>query len=293
MTIGVVDAHVPYSLMTVLRGVVEVEAEVEAVIHGQRHVVGPFIDITVGTDATEAQVGVREASFRAAVVARCLGHGRYLRGHRHAVSAAHDEGGGEVDLIRHRPLHGDVQLVAVVKLVGKPPVIPPVEAAFVPRQRVGGREVEARGVIMNVGLHAVRHAAPIHHVVVPTVGGRLYSCPRSILQHVACPLIVGFHRQVETARRLGIQARGELPGPHGFKLGGGRHPIVGGQVEERVGYAVHILRHHGVGQLGCHRAAHLPAHGDTRVEAHKSFAVGAEQAGVEARVKAPLRCQAP
>ena len=65
MTIGVVDAHVPYSLMTVLRGVVEVEAEVEAVIHGQRHVVGPFIDITVGTDATEAQVGVREASLRA------------------------------------------------------------------------------------------------------------------------------------------------------------------------------------------------------------------------------------
>ena len=56
---------------------------------------------------------------------------------------------------------------------------------------------------------------------------------------------------------------------------------------------MHILRHHGVGQLGRHRAAHLPAHGNTRVEAHESLGIGTEQAGVETRIKAPLRGQSP
>ena len=54
MTISIVDAYVPYALMAVLGGVVEVGTQVETVIHGQRHVVGALIDITVGTDAAEA-----------------------------------------------------------------------------------------------------------------------------------------------------------------------------------------------------------------------------------------------
>ncbi len=99
MTISIVDAYVPDALVAVLGGVMEVGTQVETVIHGQQHVVWTLV-----------YVGVNIVAIVAIFIAATggVGHGRYLCGHRHAVSAAHGEGGSEVYLLGYGPLHGDV-----------------------------------------------------------------------------------------------------------------------------------------------------------------------------------------
>ena len=185
MAVGIIDGEIPDAFVAVLRGVVEVEAHVEPVIGRQRDVVGPLIDefpmsIPVRKDSHPFSEGLGVG-----LPFRQRGHLHILRGQRHVVSRVVGPGGIHLRLLAEAVAQREVQLVTVVELVGIPLLIEVVEAALVPRQRVGQVGLQALRAILRVELQSVEAAAAHAHQLVPALCWRHQSAPRVILQQVA------------------------------------------------------------------------------------------------------------
>ena len=164
MAVGIVDAPVPDALVAVFGAVVDVHADVETVVGRRTDVVGPFEEEVFL--AAVAQVGVVDI----------------LCGHGEAVAAVIEPFGVEVCALAEGVAHRCVDFMAVVKLVVVPLGIIVLKLTLVPRQRIGGVELQAVCGIVCVELQSVEAPVPFHHLRVPVVGGWLQSLPVGILQ---------------------------------------------------------------------------------------------------------------
>ena len=260
--------------MTVLGAMVQVEAQVEPVVGRQRDIVGALVD-EVATDIV-ITIGAGHRGKR-----------HQLCGQRHAVAGVQRPCSIHLCLLRQVQARGEVQLVAVVELVVEPAVVEVVELALVPRQRVGSLHLHLLVLILRLGLNAVEAAATVHHLRVPRGCGRLQTCPAVELQQVARQLVVALQRQHPLLGGLHVGTYRPLVGVHGPCILRGGHPVVGGQVEERVADFVHILRHHGVAGLQRQVGAQLVFHGQTRVNRTVGLSAGNKERHVYTTIHAP------
>ena len=190
-------------------------------------------------------------------------------------------------LVKRIP-QGQIQLMAVVKLVVIPILIEVIILSLVPRERIRTTQSQMIGAISGISLNAIEEPLAIHHLRIPMLSRRLYAYPTAVLKQMLGQLIIPFERQKPMAVGLGIDSCRKLIRTHWLQISGSRYPIIRRQGQVAVRDLMHILGHLSKGSLQRHLIAQLIFQGKTWVDIQEVLITDMKKAHIEANIHTPV-----
>jgi lysophospholipase L1-like esterase len=185
-------------------------------------------------------------------------------------------------------VQGQIQLMAVVKLVVIPILIEIIILSLVPRERIRTTQSQMIGAISGISLNAIEEPLAIHHLRIPMLSRRLYAYPTAVLKQMLGQLVIPFERQKPMAVGLGIDSCRKLIRTHWLQISGSRYPIIRRQGQVAVRDLMHILGHLSKGSLQRHLIAQLIFQGKTWVDIQEVLVTDMKKAHIEANIHTPV-----